>query len=104
MPGRSCLPFIEFSERLALPSELLQKRGGRPDFAVLLLELADSFINCFQSNVVRIPHGTTAIGRESVAVQVNDIDIDGSQRKTLFGGTRAFVGERVEAALDDFFS
>src|SRR5258708_7055821 len=104
MLGCSCLLFIEFSERFALPSELLQKRCGRPNFAVLLLEFTDSFIDCFQSDRVRIPHGTAAMGRESVAVQINDIDIDGAQRIALFKDTRAFVDERVEAALDDFFS
>src|SRR5258708_39742512 len=104
MLGRSCLLFIEFSERFALPSELLQKRRGRPNFAVPLLEFTDSFIDCFQSNGVRIPHGTAAIGRESVPVQVNDIDIDGAQRIALFEDTRAFVDERVEAALDYFFN
>src|SRR5467141_2268382 len=104
MLGRSGLLFIEFSERFALPSELLQERCGRPDCAVLLLEFADSFINCFQSKGVLMPHGTTAIGRKSVAVQVNDIDIDGAQRIALFEDTRAFVDERVEAALDYFFN
>src|SRR6266404_3646828 len=104
MLGRSCLLFIEFSERFALPSELHQKRRWRPDFAVLLLEFADSFINCFQTNGVRIPHGTTAISRETIAVEIDDIDVHGAQRIALYEDPRALVHKSVEAAIDDFFS
>src|SRR6266566_598291 len=104
MLGSGGLWFIEFGERLALLGELLQERRRRPDFAVLLLEFADSFVNGFQANGVRIPHGTTAIAGESVAVQVNDVDIDGTQSIALFEDTSAFVHERIKAAIDDFFS
>src|SRR6266699_2863401 len=104
MLGSGGLWFIEFGERPALLGELLQERRGRPDFAVLLLEFADSFVDSFQANGVRIPHGTTAIGRKSVAVQVNDVNIDGAQGIAVIEDTSAFVHERIEAAIDNFFS
>src|SRR5258707_12733950 len=98
------LLFIEFSEGLALLGEVLQQRIGGPHFAVLLLEFADSFINCFQSNSVRMPHGTTAISRETIAVEIDDIDVHGAQRIALYEDPRAFVDEGVDAAVEDFFS
>src|SRR6266704_1718617 len=104
MLGSGGLWFIEFSERPALLGELLQERRRRPDFTVLLLEFADSLVDGFQANGVRIPHGTTAIGRKSVAVQVNDVNIDGAQGIALFEDSSAFVHERIEAAIDNFFS
>src|SRR6266436_123199 len=104
MLGSGGLWFIEFGERPALLGELLQERRRRPDFAVLLLEFADSLVDGFQANGVRMPHGTTAIGRKSVAVQVNDVDINGAQSIALFEDSSAFVHERVKAAIDNFFS
>src|SRR6266487_698249 len=104
MLGSGGLWLIEFGERPALLGELLQERRGRPDFAVLLLKFADLFVNGFQANGVRMPHGTTAIGGKSVAVQVNDVDINGAQGIALFEDTSAFVHERVKAAIDNFFS
>src|SRR6266851_7228384 len=104
MLGSGGLWFIEFGERPALLGELLQERRGRPDFAVLLLKFADLFVNGFQANGVRIPHGTTAIGRKSVAVQVNDVNIDGAQGIAVIEDTSAFVYERVKAAIDNFLS
>src|SRR5467141_1556082 len=98
------LLFIEFSEGLALLGELLHQRSGGPHFAVLLLEFADSFINCFQTNGVRIQHGTTAISRETIAVEIDDIDVHGAQRIALYEDPRALVHKSVEAAIDDFFS
>src|SRR3989442_7654925 len=104
MLGSGGLWFMEFGDRPALLGELLQERRGRPDFAVLLLKFADLFVNGFQANGVRMPHGTTAIGRKSVAVQVNDVNIDGAQGIAVIEDTSAFVHERVKAAIDDFFS
>src|SRR6266571_109510 len=104
MLGSGGLWLIEFGERPALLGELLQERCRRPDFTVLLLEFADSLVDGFQANGVRIPQGTTAIGGKSVAVQVNDVDIDGAQSIALFEDSSAFVHERIEAAIDNFFS
>src|SRR6266702_5040747 len=104
MLGSGGLWFIEFGERPALLGELLQERCRRPDFTVLLLEFADSLVDGFQANGVRKPQGTTAIGRKSVAVQVNDVNIDGAQGIALFEDSSAFVHERIEAAIDNFFS
>src|SRR6266704_3993765 len=104
MLGSGGLWFIEFGERPALLGELLQEWSRRPDFTVLLLEFADSLVDGFQANGVRIPHGTTAIGGESVAVKVNDVDIDGAQSIALFEDSSAFVHERIESAIDNFFS
>src|SRR5262249_59967316 len=42
-----------------------------------------------------------AIGREAVPGQIDHVDIRRAQRDALFQDVRAFVGERVHAALDD---
>src|SRR5579863_3932834 len=43
------------------------------------------------------------MGGETVAVEVNDVDIDGAQSKTLFQNAGAFVDERVDTTIDDLF-
>src|SRR5713226_4519325 len=66
------LLLVEFSEGLTLIGQLLQQWRGRPELAVLQAKLADAVVDFFQADRVRIPHRSTAIGWESVAIQIDD--------------------------------
>ncbi len=83
--------------------QLLQERGGLPEFAVGALEFQNAVVDFLQSHGIGVPHGAAAIGRESVAIEVDDVDIDGAQGESFFEDARAFVDQRVDAAIDDFF-
>src|SRR5260370_3399348 len=104
MLGSCALFFGEFGECFALLGERLQQRSGAPGFARLLVKFADAIVNILQTHSIRIPHRAATIGRETVAVEIDDIDVHGAKGKTFFEDARTFVDERVEAAIYDFLS
>src|ERR1700739_535307 len=72
----TCAVFsAKLGEGLALFGKLLQQRSGLPDFTMLALELGDAIINPFEANCCGIPHRTATMGREAIAVYINDVDI-----------------------------
>src|SRR5579864_831402 len=101
--GRRALLLIEIGKLLAFFRQALQKRTRLPKLAVLLVEFFNAVMDFFQTDGVGIPHRPTAIGREAVAVQVNDVDIDCTKGIALLEDARAFVDKRIDAAIDDFF-
>src|SRR5260370_16619825 len=104
MLGSCALFFGEFGECFALLGELLQQRCGPPSFAMLLVKFADAFVNILQTHSIRIPHRAATIGRETVTVKIDNIDVHGAKGKTLFEDARTFVDECIEAAIYDFLS
>src|SRR5437667_8924581 len=68
---------------------------------MLTLEIKHPFVDLPQPDCVGIPHGSSAVGWKPVSVEINDIDISGAQRITLFENAGAFVDHGVNAALDD---
>src|SRR5262245_30801091 len=70
---------IEIGEGLALFRQLLEQWGGRPQFAVTFMEFEDAIIDLLQSDRIGIPHRPAAPGGITVAVDINDIDIDRPQ-------------------------
>src|SRR5258708_18095464 len=104
MLGDCAVLFGESGEGFALLGELLQQRSRAPGFAMLLVKFADAFVNFFQTYCIRVPHRAPAIGGETVAVEIDDIDVHGAKRNTFFEGARAFVDECIEAAIYDFLS
>ncbi len=54
-----------------------------------------------QARLVRIEHGAAAIGGETVAVEIHQIDVRGSLRDAVLEDAGAFVDQRIDAALDD---
>jgi hypothetical protein len=50
-----------------------------------------------------MPHGPPAIGGKSVAVEIDDVDVQGAERDAFFEQTRSLVDQRVDTAVDDFF-
>src|SRR5208282_1907464 len=61
-------------------------------------------MDVFQAHGVGIPHRAPAICRKPITIQVDDIDIDGAQRVTLFKDAGTFVHQGVDAAIDHFGS
>ena len=51
---------------------------------------------------IREPHRPAAIRGKAVAVEIDDVDIDRAERVALFENARAFVDERIDAAIDNF--
>src|SRR5262249_34516023 len=81
----------------------LQQRRGLPQLAVFFVELADALVHFFQADRVRVPHRAAAPGRIAVAVDVDDVYVNGPQRDAFFQNLRAFVDQRVLRAFDDLF-
>ena len=69
---------IEVGKALAFFSQTLEQRSGLPEFAVLLMKFADAIVNFFQADRIRIPHRAAAVRRETVAGEIDDVDIDGA--------------------------
>src|SRR5262249_15314257 len=76
---------------------------GRPEFPVLFVELADARVDIFQADSIGVPHGTATVRREAIAIEVDDIDIDGTESDAFFQDTCTFVDESVDEALDNLF-
>src|SRR5215471_1714286 len=100
-PGAPLL--IEVRELLSFFGELLEQRRRLPPIAMLFVELRDAVVNLLEADSIGIPHWPAAVRREAVAVDIDDVDIDGAQRVTLFENAGAFVDQRVDAAVDDLF-
>src|ERR1700691_1054907 len=71
---------------------------------MLLLKLRDALIDLLQSHRVGIPHRTTAIGGETIAVEIDDVDVNRPQRVSFFENSRALIYQRIDAAIDDLDS
>src|SRR5215469_5341838 len=98
--GGLLLP-AEVGKAAALFREAPQQRSGCPELSVSTVEMADAFKHVLQPHSVRIPHGTAAIRGEAVAIDVDDVDIDRAQGEALLKDVRAFIHQRIHAAIDD---
>src|SRR5882724_883207 len=84
--------FSEFDEqRCRLPLRAL----------VSLLEFLDRGEHLVQPCGIGIEHRAAAVRRKAVAREVDHVDVGSAQRDAFLEDVRAFVGEGVDAALDD---
>src|SRR6266478_4102866 len=67
--------FVEIGECFSFGSQLLEQRGWLPKFAMNSMKFADALVNLLQPNAIGVPHRASAIGGESVAVEIDDVDI-----------------------------
>ena len=65
---------------------------------------ADALIHGFEANAVSVKHGTTKIGREAIAIDVDDINIAGALGNAFFQNFGSFVHQGVHQPLDDFLT
>src|SRR5262249_6091370 len=70
---------------------------------MLLLQLAHTLMNVGQPHGVGVPHRPAAVGREAVAVDVDDVDVAGAKGEAFLEDACPFVDQRVDDALDDLF-
>src|SRR5580704_2089515 len=54
-----------------------------------------------EPNGLRVKHGTATIARKAVTCGPHDIDVTRPLSDTLFQNAKAFVHERIQAALED---
>src|SRR5258708_436085 len=87
---------------LTLFGQLLQQRRGLPSCTMLTVEFANTFVNPFQAHSVGMPHRTTTMGREAVAVNINNVDVGSAQRESFLQNPGPFVHKCIEAAIRDF--
>ena len=66
-----------------------------------LLEFADAFVDVFQSQRIRIPHRSAAIGGETISIEINDVDINGPKGKAVFKDSGPFIDEGIDTPIDD---
>src|SRR3984885_4088084 len=66
------------------------------------MEFGDAPVNLFEAHRVRVPHRAAAIRGGAVAVEINNVYVRSAQGVAFFQNARAFVDERVEAAVHDF--
>src|SRR5690348_9952958 len=101
--GGCGLFLVEIREFLAFLRQALQERSRLPKFAMPRVKFLNALADLFQSNRVGIPHRPAAIGREAVAVEVNDVDIHRAQGDAFLENARALVDQSVDAAVKDLF-
>src|SRR5690554_5341587 len=93
----------EISELASFFGQFLEQRCRLPPGAQLLVEFADAGVDTIQTDRVSIEHRPALMGREAVAVDIDDVDIAGTLGNALFQDLGAFVDQRVHGALDDVF-
>src|SRR5580704_7652278 len=71
---------------------------------MLAMEFRDTIEDFFEANGVGIPHGTAAMRRKTVTIQINNVDIGSAQRVTFFQNAGTLVDECIDRAIGDFLS
>src|SRR5579871_3615615 len=94
---------VKIAEGLACRAKPFQQSGRLPQATVLLLEATDPLENSVKAHCAGVPHRSTSVRGKAVAVDVDDVDIDGPQSDPLFQNLGTFVDEGVKGAFQDFF-
>src|SRR5262249_57224032 len=76
--------FVEIGEGLARFRQSLQQWRRLPQLSVLFVELVDALVHFLQADRVRVPHRAAAPGRVAVAVDIDDVNVNGPQRDAFF--------------------
>src|SRR5215216_4948123 len=97
----SRVPTIVVPERRAVAREPLEQRSGLPAFAVFLVKGGYALVHLPQPDGIGVKHRTAAIRGESVAGEIDHIDVRGARRNSLFENPCPFVDQGIHAALED---
>src|SRR5262249_16031231 len=71
---------------------------------MLAMKFADAIINILQPDRIRVPHWPATISREAVTVDIDNVDVHGTQREAFLKNARAFVDQRIDAAFHDLLA
>src|SRR5579862_2405275 len=88
-------------ERRVRLRELFQQGSRLPEFSVLPAEFAYAVVDVSQPDRIGIPHGPAAICRKTVAVEINNVDVDRAEREAFLENPCAFIDQGINAAVDD---
>src|SRR5580704_3214793 len=70
---------------------------------MLLVKFFNAIVDFSEAHGVGVPHWSAAMGRKAVAVEIDNVNVDGAQGVTFLENAGAFIDQRVDAAIDDFF-
>ena len=93
--------FVEVVERLSPLRELSKQRRGFPEISVLIAKLANAIVHFLQPHRARVPHGSAAVGGETITVDVNDVDVHGPEGDAFLQNPGAFSDKRIYGSLYD---
>src|SRR5262249_5122432 len=71
--------------------------------AMAPLEFANPVQDPWQPYGISIPHRAAPMDREAISIQVDDVDIDRSERVALFQDSGSLVDQGIDAAIDNLF-
>ena len=83
-----------------------QQLGGLPELRICVFVLGKSRIDATtltETHGLCIEHWTALCRGKTIARQIDHIDVACAQRNTFVEDSRAFVDQRIHAALHDFF-
>src|SRR5712691_290129 len=100
MSRRALLAGAEVAEPLPLLGQALQQRRRCPGLAVARVEGRHVGVDLLEPDLVGVEHGTAAVAREAVTVEVGDVDVARAERDALLENARALVDERPQAARE----
>src|SRR4029077_5512703 len=66
------------------------------------MKFADAVVHLLQSYRIGVPHRASSISWETIAVEIDDVDVDCAERVTFLQDARAFIDQGIDAAVDDF--
>ena len=69
---------------------------------MLPVKFANTFVHFLKPDSIGVPHRSTAVCREAVPVDEDDVDVDCAKCIAFFEDPSAFVDERIDATIDDF--
>src|SRR4051812_13640434 len=96
------MPYIHLSlliELLAFGCQSFEQRGWFPEFTMCGMIAAHGCRHFAESHGVGVEHRPAAITRKAITVDINDIDITGSQCNAFLQNFRAFIDESKNAAF-----
>src|SRR6202795_3684018 len=96
--GRRNLFFVELRKRLTRFRQALQERSRFPEFSVLLMEFANALVDLLQPHRVGIPHRPAPVAWKSIAVEIDDVNVNCTQRISFFENPGSLVYQRIDAA------
>jgi hypothetical protein len=71
---------------------------------VLFLKLENAAVDFVEAKRIGIPHWAASISGKSVTVDVNDVDVDCTQRNSFLQNARALIHQCENATIHDLVS
>src|SRR6185436_1685534 len=99
---KSCRCSTSPVELPAFTRETFKQWRWRPELTVRLVKPLHARIHLIQTDGVGIEHRAASVARETVTVEIDDIDVARAQGNTLVQNLRSLVDQRIHATLQNF--